>query len=64
MSPCPMFMFPLRVPLRFGKLRASLVAALHKNPKSKPRHEHVDVALYTVKAETDYMDVYEATLPQ
>lgn len=42
---------------RFLALRKSHVAQLSKNPKSRPRHEHVDISLFTKKTETDYVDV-------
>ena len=42
---------------RFKSLRASHVLALLKNPKGKPRHERVDIDLYTKSKEEDYIDV-------
>lgn len=43
--------------LRFLALRKQHVTALAKNPKAKPRHERVDISLFTKKTEEDYVDV-------
>ncbi|CAK9086276.1 unnamed protein product [Durusdinium trenchii] len=42
---------------KFAKLRSTHVVLLCKNPRAKPRHEHVDYKLYTVKEDQSYLDV-------
>ena len=41
---------------RFKALRRKLVHTLAKNPRSKGRHETVDVKLYTKKTSSKYVD--------
>ena len=41
-------------------MRSAHIAALCRHPKSKPRHEAVDVKLFTEKKEDDFVTVYEA----
>lgn len=48
--------------LRFDQLRASHVKVLAKNPKSKPRHERINVEMFTKKKETSYVDVKKDSL--
>ena len=45
--------------VRFASLRKNHVEHMSKNPKSRPRHEKCDLALYTQKEETDYLDIFE-----
>ena len=46
-------------PPRFSSLRAKHVHAVATNPKSRPRHESVNVDLYTQKKESNYLDVFQ-----
>ena len=58
-EPCPWHLH-LAVS-RFRSLRASHVALLVKNPKAKPRHEKLDIDLFTKSKEEDYVDVKQET---
>ena len=50
---------PFFLDLRFMSLRASHVQILARNPKSKMRHEKVDLELFTRKKEESYIDLKE-----
>ena len=45
--------------------QAAVPARVDPGPhsKAKPRHEHVDVRLFTQKVDEDYVDCYQAPLP-
>lgn len=45
--------------LRFMSMRASHLQAVMRNPKSRPRHERVDLELFTNKKEESYIDLKE-----
>lgn len=48
---------PVASQLRFKSLRKAHLTSMINNPKSRPRHEKVDIELFTRKKETDYVDV-------
>lgn len=45
--------------LRFRSLRATHLVNCVKNPRAKPRHEKIDVELFTQKKEESYIDLKE-----
>lgn len=45
------------MPPRFRNLRRAHITQVLKNPRSKPRHEKVDIELFTKRSESDYVDV-------
>ena len=46
--------------LRFISLRKVFVQKRITNPKSKPRHERLDVALFTKTVDSKYVDFQDA----
>ena len=45
------------VSLRFRSLRKAHAVQMLKFPSKKPRHEKIDIDLFTRKTESDYLDV-------